>query len=104
MGAKCTRTEFEYTYSDEPHATRRKQILGKYSNFITILPWGGGGGVRFKWTTLKFCIKWTAKIINKCKMTKCADNLVLVDGPVVIVWSALSRFRCDRSKSSPTCR
>ncbi|XP_063717145.1 sphingolipid delta(4)-desaturase DES1-like [Symsagittifera roscoffensis] len=30
MGAKCTRSEFEYTYSDEPHSTRRKQILAKY--------------------------------------------------------------------------
>ncbi|XP_063715627.1 sphingolipid delta(4)-desaturase DES1-like [Symsagittifera roscoffensis] len=49
MGAKCTRTEFEYTYTDEPHASRRKQIIKEYPqvkqlygpdySMLFIVPW-----------------------------------------------------------------
>lgn len=30
MGSSVSRKEFTYSYSDEPHATRRKLILQKY--------------------------------------------------------------------------
>lgn len=30
MGSKVSRQDFTYSYSDEPHATRRKLILQKY--------------------------------------------------------------------------
>jgi len=30
MGAKCTKTDYEWSYSDEPHATRRRIILEKH--------------------------------------------------------------------------
>lgn len=29
MGAKVSRTDFEWVYTQEPHATRRKEIMGK---------------------------------------------------------------------------
>lgn len=30
MGAKCTKTDYEWSYTDEPHATRRRIILEKH--------------------------------------------------------------------------
>lgn len=30
MGAKCSRTDYEWSYTDEPHATRRRIILEKH--------------------------------------------------------------------------
>ena len=34
MGQAVSTNDFEYKYDDEPHATRRKEILGLYFNFL----------------------------------------------------------------------
>ncbi|XKL66005.1 hypothetical protein PGB90_009425 [Kerria lacca] len=52
MGAKVSRNEFEWTYTEEPHATRRKEILKKYPEIKKLY----GIDPNFKWTVLTLVI------------------------------------------------
>lgn len=48
MGSKVSRNEFTYSYSDEPHATRRKLILQKYPQIKKLMRIDNA----FKWQVL----------------------------------------------------
>lgn len=45
MGANVSRKEFTYSYTDEPHATRRRLILEKYPQVKKLM----GVDPVFKW-------------------------------------------------------
>lgn len=45
MGASVSRNDFTYSYTDEPHATRRKLILQKYPQVKKLM----GIDKAFKW-------------------------------------------------------
>ena len=34
MGAQVSRTDYEWSYTEEPHRTRRKEILGELASFV----------------------------------------------------------------------
>ncbi|KAL3316085.1 hypothetical protein Ciccas_005269 [Cichlidogyrus casuarinus] len=48
MGQKVSRQDFEYTYTEEPHATRRKQILEKHPEIRSLM----GPDPNLKWLVL----------------------------------------------------
>lgn len=33
MGARVSREDYEWVYTEEPHATRRKEIMGRFYRF-----------------------------------------------------------------------
>ncbi|XP_023224484.1 sphingolipid delta(4)-desaturase DES1-like isoform X1 [Centruroides sculpturatus] len=62
MGARVSRTDFEWVYTDEPHATRRKEILKKYPEIKNLM----GYDTRFKFIVLgmvltQFFMFWLLK-------------------------------------------
>ncbi|CAH1791660.1 unnamed protein product [Owenia fusiformis] len=48
MGAQVSRTDFEWVYTQEPHATRRKEILAKHPEVKTLM----GHDPSLKWKVL----------------------------------------------------
>ncbi|XP_075236926.1 delta4-sphingolipid-FADS-like protein ifc [Lycorma delicatula] len=64
MGAHVSRTDFEWTYTEEPHATRRKLILAKHPEIKQLF----GYDPAFKWivVTMVFVQFLTLFFIKDC--------------------------------------
>lgn len=52
MGAKASRTDFEWTYTEEPHASRRRDIIKKYPEIKKLF----GVDPKFKWIALSLVV------------------------------------------------
>lgn len=62
MGQRVSRNDFEWTYTEEPHASRRKQILEKYPQIKKLF----GYDPNFKWVvTLMVTIQFVMLFVMK---------------------------------------
>lgn len=67
MGARVSREDYEWVYTEEPHATRRKEIMGRF----------------FSWY-----LKWILEFIVSVALLhlKCICTQLMHDRPVHAVW------------------
>lgn len=57
MGATVSRTDFEWSYTQEPHATRRKEMLSEYIRKTSFF--------HIKTANLRNCLKMVLVLYNK---------------------------------------
>lgn len=70
MGAKCTKTDFDWSYTEEPHATRRRLILEKHPEIKQLF------GVDHAFTYVVFMMVMTQILI--CYFLKDSDWLLVI--------------------------
>lgn len=73
MGARVSRTDFEWVYTDEPHATRRKEILRKYPEIKKLM----GYDPNFKWVVLLMVL---AQLISFYFIQDASWTTILITG------------------------
>lgn len=84
MGARVSREDYEWVYTEEPHATRRKEIMGRF--FIWYLKWIWN--LSFRWP---FCT-WNVSAHSWCMTDRC----MLFDAIFLTFFYIKCKFRfCD---------